>query len=64
MFEIYCQKRWNMTRQYANRLIDSSIVISNLETMVSKVETESQARALPFSRAREAECSFPAITAP
>lgn len=51
-FEAYCQKRWNMTRWYANRVIASAGVIENLVTIVTKENplplpaTESQVRPL------------------
>jgi len=45
-FESYCQTRWSMTRQHANRMIKSAEVISNLEPIGSKPENEAQAREL------------------
>ena len=45
-FEDYCQKRWEFSRQYVNKIISASEVVSNLETNVSKPKTESQARPL------------------
>lgn len=51
-FEDYCQERWGMTRQYANKLIAAAETVENLETIVSSVPgfplptTESQARPL------------------
>ncbi len=45
-FEEYCRERWDMTRQHANRLIQSAEIITNLEPIGSKPEAESQARPL------------------
>lgn len=46
-FEDYCQSRWNMTRQHANRLVASAEVLRNLEPIGSTLPaSESQARPL------------------
>lgn len=45
-FEEYCDKRWGMRRNYANKLIGAVGVIGNLGTFVPKPQTESQARPL------------------
>lgn len=35
-FEAYCQKKWGMTRRYANYLIGSAKTVDNLGTIVPK----------------------------
>jgi len=46
-FEEYCQKRWGMQRNYANKMIAASEVIQNLGTIVPILPTtESQVRPL------------------
>lgn len=45
-FEDYCRERWTMGRDYINKQIRAAEVIKNLDTMVSKPETERQARPL------------------
>lgn len=45
-FEDYCQERWQFRRDYVNKLIAASSVVSNLDTMVSKPDNERQARPL------------------
>jgi phage N-6-adenine-methyltransferase len=46
-FEDYCRERWGMERNYANKLIAASGVVSNLGTIVPILPTsESQARPL------------------
>jgi len=45
-FEDYCQDKWAMTRQHANRLIGASSVVANLEPIGARPDTESQARPL------------------
>jgi len=48
-FEDYCRDRWDMTRDYAYKLIGSSQVVSNLgnvDNCLQKPSTESQARPL------------------
>jgi len=45
-FEEYCQKRWDMGRDYAERLISSASVVSNLPTDGGKPTSEWQARPL------------------
>ena len=45
-FEDYCKDRWDMGRDYAERLIASAEVVSNLPTIVGKPKNESQARPL------------------
>ena len=46
-FEAYCERRWQMTRDYANKLIGAAEVVGNLNTIVSILPaTESQARPL------------------
>ena len=45
-FEDYCQKRWEFNRDYVNKIIRAADVIANLDTMVSKPESERQARPL------------------
>lgn len=52
-FEQYCRERWSFKRDYANKLIASSKVIENLNTIVSKPVTESQARPLSKLPAKE-----------
>ncbi len=43
-FEDYCLKKWEITRQHANRLISSSKVIDILEPMGSIPKSERQVR--------------------
>lgn len=46
-FEAYCQERWGMQRNYANKVIAAAEVIGNLGTIVPILPiTESQARPL------------------
>jgi hypothetical protein len=51
-FEQYCQGRWRFGRRYVNQVIRSSQAVlqledtQNLGTMVPKIQTERQARAL------------------
>lgn len=46
-FEEYCQARWGMKRNYANKLIQASVVMSNLGTVVPIApDNESQVREL------------------
>lgn len=45
-FEDYCQERWNMRRNYANKLIAASEIAGNLGTIVPKPENEAQTRPL------------------
>lgn len=45
-FEDYCQGRWDMGRNYANRIIASAKVISNLVPMGTIPESERQIRPL------------------
>ena len=46
-FEEYCQERWGMQRNYANKMIAASEVVQNLGTIVPILPaTESQARPL------------------
>jgi len=46
-FEAYCKERWDMGRNYMNKIIASSKVIENLGTIVpTKPATESQTRPL------------------
>jgi hypothetical protein len=46
-FEDYCQERWDMTSQYANRLVAAADVVDGLpETIVSKPINEAQVRPL------------------
>lgn len=45
-FEAYCQDRWSMTRQHANRTIAAAEVISGLEPISSTPANEAQAREL------------------
>lgn len=46
-FEAYCQDRWGMARNYANKLIMASEVVGNLGTIVPTLPAnESQARPL------------------
>lgn len=46
-FDEYCRERWNMTRQRAYQLIDSSAVVAAMSTIVDKPpENEAQARPL------------------
>lgn len=44
-FEAYCKDRWNIQRNYANKLIAGAKVVEDLGTMVPKL-TERQAREL------------------
>ena len=45
-FELYCQTRWSMTRQHANRLVGAAETIQNLEPIGSIPQSESVARPL------------------
>jgi hypothetical protein len=45
-FEDYCRDRWEFRRDYVDKLIAASSVVSNLHTNVCKPVTESQARPL------------------
>ncbi len=45
-FEDYCRERWDMTRGRINQIIRAVGVLENLDTTVSKPETESQTRPL------------------
>jgi hypothetical protein len=46
-FDAYCQDKWSMKKDYANKMIGSSEVIDNLNTIVSVLPiTESQVRPL------------------
>lgn len=45
-FEDYCRERWQMRRDYANKLISASEVMGNLNTIVSKPANEAQTRPL------------------
>ena len=45
-FEAYCQGRWGMARNYANKLISGAQTVGNLGTNVPKPLTETQARPL------------------
>jgi hypothetical protein len=45
-FEAYCQQRWNMNRNYANRTIAGAAVAEILVPIGTKIETESHAREL------------------
>lgn len=45
-FEDYCQKRWGMSKTHVNRLVASSLVVSNLTPIGVIPQTESQARPL------------------
>lgn len=46
-FEDYCKERWNMQRNYANKLIAASEVVQNLGTIVPVLPaTERVARPL------------------
>jgi hypothetical protein len=46
-FEAYCKAKWDMGRNYMNKIIASSVVIENLGTMVPiKSINERQARPL------------------
>lgn len=47
-FEAYCRERWNMTPQYANRLVLAADVVTSMETIGSTPAptNEGQARAL------------------
>jgi hypothetical protein len=47
-FEDYCQKKWNITRQYANRLVLAFRVQQDLETTVSKPVLENPNQAKRF----------------
>ena len=52
-FEEYCRERWGMGRNYANKLIASTVLLENLGTIVPKPETEGQTRALSSLPAEE-----------
>ena len=43
-FEEYCKERWGWNRDYANKQIRAAQVVQNLDTNVSKPQTEAQAR--------------------
>lgn len=45
-FEDYCQERWKMARDYANKLIRASELAADLDTKVSKPTSETHARPL------------------
>jgi len=45
-FEIYCRKRWGMTRTHAYRLLASATVVSNLSPIGDTPTHESQVRPL------------------
>lgn len=48
-FELYCQEKWQMTRQRAHQLINSAELMGDLSTRVDKIElpeNEKQVRAL------------------
>ena len=45
-FEDYCRQRFDMGRNYANKLIGAANVMSNLGTNVTKPTNEAQTRAL------------------
>lgn len=61
-FESYCRERWNMRRDYANKLISASDVIANLDTNVSILPAnESQARALASLEADDQRILWPLI---
>ena len=45
-FENYCNEKWDLTRQHVNRLVKTSQVVSNLEPLGSKPQTETHARPL------------------
>ena len=45
-FEDYCQTKWNMSRQYVNRIVAAAEVVDDLETIVSKPANEAQAKPL------------------
>src|ERR1044071_751168 len=45
-FEDYCQEKWGMARNYANKLIGAAAVVDNLGTIVPTPSTESQTREL------------------
>lgn len=45
-FESYCRERWNINRDYANKLIGSAKVVANLDTIESKPTREAQVRPL------------------
>jgi hypothetical protein len=57
-FDAYCRERWKIKRNYANKIIDASVVAKDLGTNVPKLpEAESHARpltALPKSERAEA----------
>ena len=52
-FEEYCRERWGFARNYANKMIAASSVVSHLGTNVPKPATESQARPLAKLPAEE-----------
>jgi len=47
-FEEYCQDKWNMSRQYVNKLIAAKVVVDQMETIVSidPPKNETQTRPL------------------
>ena len=45
-FEDYCKDRWGMRKEYANKLIGASKVVTNLNPIGFTPSTESQARPL------------------
>src|SRR5262245_9354442 len=45
-FEKYCRERWDMSKAYANRMIEASSVVANLTPIGVIPATESQAREL------------------
>jgi len=45
-FDAYCNERWGLERNYANKLIAGTKVVESLGTTVPKPETEGQAREL------------------
>ena len=52
-FEEYCRERWKFNRDYVNKVIRAAVVVANLDTVVSKPETERQARPLTKLPAKE-----------
>jgi len=52
-FEDYCQKRWQLSRSYAYRLIEAAGVVRNLSPIGNTPTHESQVR--PLSRLEPAQ---------
>lgn len=61
-FEEYCRERWGMRRDYANKLISASEVMSNLNTNVSILPAnEAQVRPLTSLEADDQRILWPQI---